>query len=145
MRTTASQTESRFWQGMDSLLAQPYGKLTGHLADSVRESRSDVGLVRIFEEVHANAFLIQFVWKCGRNLGVPPESASYEHFVHNLIRRRPIPGLTDDNRRVKLRAGIPEANKDIATMTNCEYLSSELFEHTHPAETGCPESGTLLK
>jgi len=124
---------------MDSLLAQPYGKLTGHLVNSVRESRSDVDLVRIFEEVQANAFLIQSVWKYGRNLDAPPESASYEHFVHNLVCRRPVPGLTDDNRRVKLRArDSPETNKDIATMTNCEYLSTDFFKPPHPAGNRLP-------
>lgn len=91
-RITEKRAESRFWQDMDVLLAQPYGRLTRNLADRVRRSNSDIDLVRIFEDVHANAFLIQCDWKGCENHGAPLETSSYERFAHNLVRRRPALG-----------------------------------------------------
>ncbi|MBQ7190162.1 MAG: hypothetical protein IJR99_12170 [Kiritimatiellae bacterium] len=97
-RIAEKRTEFSFWQDMDSLLAQPYDRLTKNLADRVRRSNSDIDLVRIFEDVHANAFLIQCAWKGCANHDTPSGNSAYEHFAQNLIRRRPVQGSI----RVKL-------------------------------------------
>ena len=78
---TLHRAENVFWNDMEYLLAQPYEKMTEYLVDKVRQSEANVELVRIFEEVHANAYLISSVW----NNRVDGGDLAYTYFVKNLI------------------------------------------------------------